>query len=95
MKNKFKIIDKNLDKQENLELKIDINLNKLKLTLQSKNKDMRLFDIYSDSFEIDAETNMNKLIYNFYNKYIELKSIELFWIKYFNENVNVIEIPKI
>jgi hypothetical protein len=73
LKEKDEIVD------PDIRLKIDIHLNKMKLTIQKKLESLDIRDVYTDDFEIDEESDMTEIFHEFYKDYIRLTNIEYYW----------------
>ena len=64
---------------KNERLVIKINLNKLTLSIEKKLKNLQNVIVYSEDFNIDIETELDELIKNFYSRYEEKLTIQLYW----------------
>jgi hypothetical protein len=72
-------------------LNVHIHLNKVILTLIKKDKNYQKHVEYQKEFDFTFETNIEELIYKFYEEYVELKSVELFWTDKLN-NMEIVDI---
>lgn len=69
------------DKKAKIELTLDVqvHLNKAIFTLFKKDSYYQKHVEYKKEYEFTIETNIDELIYEFYEEYVGLKSVELFW----------------
>lgn len=64
---------------KNERLVININLNKLTLSIEKKLKNLQNVIVYTEDFDIDLETELDELIENFYSRYEEKLTIQVYW----------------
>lgn len=64
---------------KNERLVININLNKLTLSIEKKLKNLQNVIVYTENFDIDLETELDELIENFYSRYEEKLTIQVYW----------------
>lgn len=74
-----------------LKLEIEVHLNKMKLTIIKKTESLINVPQFRKRYEIDSETQIDKIIEDFYIEYLNLTDIEYFWTEQFKD-AEVIEI---
>lgn len=74
-----------------LKLEIEVHLNKMKLTIIKKTESLINVPQFRKRYEIDTETQIDKIIEDFYIEYLNLTDIEYFWTEQFKD-AEVIEI---
>lgn len=74
---------------DNLFLRIEINLNKLKLTIINKSASYEKKEIYSEDYLIDIESKIDEIIEEFYIKYNKFNDIEIYWTEELKDSTQI------
>ena len=85
------------DVKENKKIRLDVHVhnNEMTLKLEKKEENFQISIEYEEKHIVNTDTDFDDLVFNFYSKYVELKTIQYYWKEKLDEmKVKVIYYPK-